>query len=589
MKEIKRYSDKKIEQGAYKNQYLIYNRKSTDEPENQKNSLHYQRAENLKYALKEHLSIAPVTIPGFCTDGIIAEKHSAFKEDEIMIISDNGTVQFKIERPKFHKMMQLLNKKLFKGVIFLCWDRASRNDADEAILKKLLKNNIDLRFTLVSYDKSSSGALHMDIDGMFAQHHSRVTSEKVKLNIRNQREKGICTSKAPVGYLNLGRMDNKPLDPVRAPVIKELFEKYATGNWSISELTKWAISQGFTMPPMRRKRTLEEKQKEEESDTQTEITPVAHIPTKASIHKILSSPFYIGKIKGNDGMFIKSNSHKALISEEIFNQVQKILNKKNVSVKYSSELFYPYRGLIRCGKCQRVYTPYIKKGIQYYCVNCKPFCENRVKNFNNRIIDSAISASIGKLILTEDELRQVKESTETELPEMEQKRTELLAGIDRQKRKIKEDITYLEQNKLNLLKAGVYTPEGYMESEQELNDRYIQLDQQEQSTTSSILETVQGVIELSELLKNLMIYDFSAKPTEKDEIIRYIFSELYFSENSLRYKCKNGFEALEQRLASSCALKEWIYELPYHSSLIKSSIHELREYINLKNQNTLQV
>jgi DNA invertase Pin-like site-specific DNA recombinase len=578
--QLKQYCDKKIEQGKYKGQYLIYNRKSTDEPENQKNSLHYQRAENLKYALKEHLSIAPVAISGFCTDGIIAEKHSAYKEDEIMVITDNGVVQFRIDRPKFHKMMQLLNKKLFKGVIFLCWDRASRNDADEAILKKLLKNDIDLRFTLVSYDKSSSGALHMDIDGMFAQHHSRVTSEKVKLNIRNQREKGICTSKAPVGYLNLGRMDNKPFDPIRAPIIKELFEKYATDNYSLAELTHWAIKQGFTMSPMRRKRTVEEKQKEEESDTQTEITPVAHIPSRSSIHKILSSPFYLGKIKGNDGVFIKSNSHGSLVSEETFTQVQKILNKKNVSVKYSSELFYPYRGLIRCGECKRVYTPYIKKSIQYYCVNCKPHCENKTKNFNNRIIDHAISTSIGKLILTEDELNQIEESTVTELPELEQKRTEHLASIDRQKRKIKEDITYLQQNKLNLLRTGVYTPESYLESEQELNNQYVQLEQQEQSINASILKTVRKVIELSELLKNLMIYDFIANPTEKDEIIRNIFSELSFSENSLQFKCKNGFEALEQRLVSSCALKEWIYELPSHHHRINQSIKELEGFCN---------
>ncbi|MBP6025451.1 recombinase family protein [Ferruginibacter sp.] len=580
MKEINQNNDINIEQGVYQDHYLIYNRKSTDEPENQKNSLHYQRAENLKYALSKHLSIAPVSIPGFCTDGIIAEKHSAYKEDEIMIISDNGVVQFRIERPKFHKLIQMLNKKIFKGVIFLCWDRASRNDADEAILKKLLKNDIDLRFTLVSYDKSSSGALHMDIDGMFAQHHSRVTSEKVKLNIRNQREKGICTSKAPVGYLNLGTMENKPLDSVRAPVIKQLFEKYATGNWSIAELTTWAITQGFTMSPMRRKRTIEEKQKEEESDMQTEITPVAHIPSRSAIHKILSSPFYMGKTKGNDGTFIKSNSHEPLISEELFMKVQRMLKKKNVSVKYSSELFYPYRGLIRCASCQRVYTPYIKKGIQYYCVNCKPLCENKTKNFNNRIIDSIVSKTIEKLILTEDELLQIEESTKIELPEVEQKRTEHLASIDRQKRKIQEDITYLQQNKLNLLRTGVYTPENYLESEQQLNNKYVQLIQQEQTTTVSILEVVQKVIELSELLKNLMLYDFIANPAEKDEVTRYIFSELYFSENSLQYKCKNGFEALEQRLVSCCALKEWIYELPSHQERIKQSIKELEIYSN---------
>ncbi len=253
-------------------------------------------------------------------------------------------------------------------------------------------------------------------------------------------------------------------------------------------------------------------------------------------------------VVGNNDTFIKSNSHEPLISEEVFMKVQQMLNKKNVSVKYSSELFYPYRGLIRCGNCQRVYTPYIKKGIQYYCVNCKPLCENKTKNFNNGIIDSVISKTIEKLILTEDELLQIEKSTKIELPEVEQKRIEHLASIDRQKRKTQEDINYLQQNKLNLLRTGVYTPESYLESEMQLNNQYVQLTQQEQTTTASILEVAQKVIELSELLKNLMLYDFIANPAEKDKFTRYIFSELYFSENSLQYKCKNGFEALEQRL-----------------------------------------
>jgi hypothetical protein len=288
----------------------------------------------------------------------------------------------------------------------------------------------------------------------------------------------------------------------------------------------------------------------------------------------------MGKTKGNDGTIIKSNSHEPLISEEIFMKVQRILNKKNLSVKYSSELFYPYRGLIRCGNCQRVYTPYIKKGIQYYCVNCKPLCENKIKNFNNRIIDSIISKTIEKLILTEDELFQIDESTKTELPELEQKRTEELASIDRQKRKIQEDITYLEQNKLNLLRTGVYTPESFLESLQELNSKYAHLERQELTTNASVLETVEKVKELSELLKNLTLYDFIANPAEKDEVTRYIFSELYFSENNLQYKCKNGFEALEKRLVSSCALKQWIYELPSHQEMITQSIKELKLYSN---------
>src|ERR1700749_4689106 len=67
---------KEINSGKYRNHYLVYARKSTDEPDNQKNSIKYQRAENLKFAQREHLSIAPITLTGFCLEGLISERHS---------------------------------------------------------------------------------------------------------------------------------------------------------------------------------------------------------------------------------------------------------------------------------------------------------------------------------------------------------------------------------------------------------------------------------------------------------------------------------------------------------------------------------
>ena len=52
---------KDIEKGTYCNYYLIYNRKSTDEQDNQKTSLKHQKEENLKFALRNNLPIAPIT------------------------------------------------------------------------------------------------------------------------------------------------------------------------------------------------------------------------------------------------------------------------------------------------------------------------------------------------------------------------------------------------------------------------------------------------------------------------------------------------------------------------------------------------
>ena len=57
--------------------YLIYNRKSTDDAESQKNSLAYQRQRNVAYAVQEKLPIAALTKPGYCENGIEPISRSA--------------------------------------------------------------------------------------------------------------------------------------------------------------------------------------------------------------------------------------------------------------------------------------------------------------------------------------------------------------------------------------------------------------------------------------------------------------------------------------------------------------------------------
>ena len=192
------------------------------------------------------MSLAKLTLAGFCTDGIISERHSGFKEDSEITITNEGLVQYKIERPKFQKLLMYLSRGLFKGIVCLCWDRVSRNKGDDTVIRKLMRKGIDVRFVFAKYEKTSSGALHMDIDGMFAEHHSRVTSEKVKTTTWNLRERGICTYRAPIGYLNLGKMEEKPFDPVRAPIIKRIYELYASGDWSLEDLARYAKKEGLT-------------------------------------------------------------------------------------------------------------------------------------------------------------------------------------------------------------------------------------------------------------------------------------------------------------------------------------------------------
>ncbi len=234
----------------YKDQYLIYNRKSTDDLDNQKNSIAYQTMEAIRFAKREKLPIAKATIEGFCKDGIISEKHTGFKEDNGINITEDGSIKIKIDRPKFEKLVHSLVNGEYKGVIFLCWDRASRNKSDDNVIRKLMKfKDVDIRFVQANYDNTSAGELHKDVDGMFAQHHSRVTSEKVTNTNRKLRAEGVCTYKAPIGYLNTGDPRNKPFDPERAPLVKQLFEKYSDGTWSLADALYLALlAQVITHP-----------------------------------------------------------------------------------------------------------------------------------------------------------------------------------------------------------------------------------------------------------------------------------------------------------------------------------------------------
>ncbi|HVW66731.1 MAG TPA: recombinase family protein, partial [Candidatus Peribacteraceae bacterium] len=297
--------------------FLIYTRKSTDDADNQKNSLEYQDRMCREYAQKNKIDIAYDSIEGVMKNGLIAESHSAFKASALSV-SGAGLVEYQIERPKFMHMISWLLEGKYEGVVVLCWDRISRNEQSDLIVKELIdKHNISFRFVQAEYDHAtSSGALHRDIDGMFARHHSRVTSEKVRAAFKKLRDDRRCTYIAPIGYLDEGS-DNKTFDPERAPIIRRLFEQYATGEWSLRDLCKWSHEQGLTTKPRRKRRTKKAMQYGEENSEKVS-KPIAI----STMQFILTNPFYIGKLKNGENII--EGNHPPLISVSLFEKVQSL-------------------------------------------------------------------------------------------------------------------------------------------------------------------------------------------------------------------------------------------------------------------------
>lgn len=539
----------RIESGRYASQYLIYNRKSEDEPDSQKNSIAYQSAENQRFATREALPIAKVTIAGFCKNGIISEKHSGFQEDDTFSFTKSGLVQLSIDRPKFLHLLRLLNQGRFKGIICLVWDRVSRNEADDTLIGKLMRRGVDIRFVSATYDKTSAGELHKNVDGMFARHHSRTTSEKVTLATRHSREKGLCTYRAPVGYLNEGNMDWKPHDPERAPIILRCFELAKTGEWSLSDLARWAIAEGFTMPPQRRRRTREEILADDDDQERNDLK-LCRLPTANSIHKVLTNPFYTGRVRGNDGLWVKSASHEALVSDKLFDAVQMQLRKRNTSKHYTAALDLPLRGKVRCRMCRHVYTPYMQKGITYYGARCRTACPNPLKHYNFDFIAGAVGKHLSALSLTEDELAELDTRTDSQAAQYERELTSRRESNERKRKKLREDLAYLDEHRLEILKSGVYSLESYADEERKIDHELRTLDARDAQDDASLADVVRDTVELSELLKSLTVLYEKATPHEKEEIIAEVFSELTFDGETLQCSYQTDLQVLESRFVA---------------------------------------
>ena len=114
-----------------------------------------------------------------------------------------------------------------------------------------------------------------------AEFYSQNLATEVKKGMGEKIKNGGTIGRAPLGYLNVRRVDDKGreertvvLDEERAPLIKMVFEEYATGEWSLNSLAEYMTARGLT----------------------TRATPKipSSAPTKTIIEKILKNPYYAG-------------------------------------------------------------------------------------------------------------------------------------------------------------------------------------------------------------------------------------------------------------------------------------------------------
>ena len=286
--------------------FCLYARKSTESEERQILSIDSQIKEMLQLADREGLEVVEMR----------RESHSA-----------KATGQ----RPVFNELLEDIRRGKFTGILTWAPDRLSRNAGDLGALVDLMDEKllIEIRTFGQRFSDSPSEKFLLMILGSQAKLENDNRGVNVKRGLRTRCEMGLRPGIAPTGYLNEKHMDRKchaSIDPDRAPIIKQMFERVGNDHWSGRKVYQWL------------KFDLNFKTKGNKN------------LSLSNVYVILQNSFYYGKFEypEKSGMWY-DGKHEPIITKELYDRVQGELKRDQIVRSEIKE--FAFTKLITCGAC----------------------------------------------------------------------------------------------------------------------------------------------------------------------------------------------------------------------------------------------
>ncbi|MBU2616589.1 MAG: recombinase family protein [Nanoarchaeota archaeon] len=204
------------------------------------------------------------------------------------VYRDAGFSAGSLNRPALELMMRDAQEKRFDIILVYKIDRFSRKLRDLIMVLEDLKEK-KINFTSVTEQidtTSAMGEAFFQIIGVFAQLERGMVKERVELAFDRKIKLGEVIHRAPFGYT----FQDKKLvpDPENSENLKEIFEMWAAG------VDYKEISKKFDL-------------------------------SSSALYQIVKNQTYLGKIKYKGQLY--KGKHRALVSEDLFNEANKIEKK----------------------------------------------------------------------------------------------------------------------------------------------------------------------------------------------------------------------------------------------------------------------
>ena len=301
---------------------------------------------------------------GFSLDAQIGSSQEFCKREGLEVLKvfrEEGQSAKTADRTKLQQMQRYCLENMNKVGYVVVWkvDRFSRNQYDHAMLKKFFRDcGTELKSVTEVIEDTTVGKFTEGMLAVQAQYEIDVYRERTLSGMRRKAHEGHWPGLAPWGYINM--QDDKVAkrwiepDPQKAPLVKFIFEEFSRTTISyrelakrVSKLTDARSKHGFNI-------------------------------SKQLVFKILRNPIHCGRIVMPRFKVVAKGRHEPIISEELFDEVQLIMNggKRNKKSRHQDNADFPLRGVacICGGHISGGFSTGRNKKYAYYgCINDCPY------------------------------------------------------------------------------------------------------------------------------------------------------------------------------------------------------------------------
>jgi len=447
-------------------------------------------------------------------------------------------------RTGFNEMLSFMDSSDCKVILVEKTDRLTRNMKDYLAFD-LEKTGIEIHFVrdgkIMSRESSPSEHFIQDIEIAQAAYISRNISTEAKKGMKAKAEAGLYPSFAPLGYKNTQNKNGVKIivpDNESAPMIKQIFEKYASGGLSIKEISIMLFDNGFR-------------------------TRKGNRISTSNIHHMLKNPIYKGKFiwKGIE----YDGKHEQIVSSALWFEVQDMLGDRSVS-KPKQTLQFPYTGIMKCGHCGCSITAERRKGkySYYHCTGYKG--KHGEPHTREEKLDDQFSKALHSISIDKDVadwiLNTLEHSTRDKLKSLKESRDRLLER--REKLLRRSELLYDDRLE------GRISTERYDDRKVD-NQRELELvdEKLETLTLDSFedpLEYARGIIELGQRADSLFL---TAPADEKKLCLKTVLSNCTLQENRISPQFAKPLD----RIADTNAIWRGISDVNKDQNLIHAVWH----------------